>query len=259
MAPPSFSHLPDPELAVSRPTPLEKAAIMSILSVFETGSPIGDYAARAVLRDGAGISYGLHQLTDGGGNLAECLRRYVAAGGLFASRLAADLPWIESHGSTLEDPDALSDQCLSLLEALGVAADEDPIMRSTQDEVFEDLYFRPSVEAAEALELVEPLSFAVVYDTWIHSGPTGLAKIRRLFPELPPSKGGAEILWTAAYVEARWGWLANHPSGDRVRMTKARPAAFRDLIEAANWRLETPFAVLGVTIPAPAPSSSALS
>ena len=245
---------PDPEpvpapapkpLPVAMPDEASKATIMSVLSVFETGKAEGDYSACAVLEDGAGISYGLHQATDGGGSLHAIMSHYVQSGGLYWSRIEADLEWIAAHGSTHEDPKALSPRCVSLMDVLQAAADEDPYMRASQDAVFESRYWAPSVGDSESMGLTTPLGWLVVYDSWVHSGGTG--KIRPMFPELPPSKGGAEALWVSAYVLARWDWLANHPNA-RVRQSKGRIEAIQQLIDADNWELVTPFKVLGVAV-----------
>ena len=55
---------------------IEKA--MAIVSIFETGKPRGNYAALAVLNDGAGISYGIKQFTHRSGSLLQVVEKYLA-------------------------------------------------------------------------------------------------------------------------------------------------------------------------------------
>jgi len=60
-------------------TDQQKRAIDSIISIFETGrvpTPAA-YATCAVLKDGAGISYGKHQCTDKSGSLDLVCKRYI--------------------------------------------------------------------------------------------------------------------------------------------------------------------------------------
>jgi chitosanase len=229
-----------------------KRIAQQIVSIFETGTAEGDYGAVAVLSDGAGISYGLHQVTDGGGNLAEVMRRYVAREGLLANEVAPHVAWIEGHGSRDEDPEALTTSCMELMDALQRAGRDDPTMQDVQDNVFDERYWQPAADQCEAMGLRRPLSWALVYDSCIQSGPDGVGKIRKMFPQSPPSNGGTEQGWTTAYVRARYSWLASYPN-ERVRITKARMEAFQRLIDVDNWGLILPITVNGITIPKPEP------
>lgn len=225
-----------------------KKTAQAILSVFETGKAEGDYGACAVLEDGAGISYGLHQVTDGGGNLLVLMESYVAADGMYAEAVATYFRWIEQHGSTHEDPKHLTPKCVSLMEILSSAGDGDVIMRECQDTVFDTAYWQPAARQALDMALVTPLAWCAVYDTCIHSGPGGVGKIRRMFPESPPSKGGSdEETWTKAYLSARYSWLANHDNA-RVRQSKGRVGALMALVEDDNWQLDKPLRVLGIEV-----------
>ena len=235
---------------MSMPNKRGKRIAQQILSVFETGTPEGDYGAVAVLQDGAGISYGLHQATDRADNLDEIVRRYIEREGTYADALREYVPRLERDESASVDPAELSAWVLDLMDTLQRAGREDPIMKATQDEVFDERYWQPAADQAEGMGLVHALSWAVIYDSCIHSGPGNVAKIRGMFSEVPPSKGGDEKLWTAAYVRARWSWLSLYPN-DRVRMTRARPEAFQRLIDADNWGLKLPITMLGVTIDKP--------
>jgi len=66
----------------------------------------------------------------------------------------------------------------------------DPVMHAAQDAVFDSDYWVPSVESCREMGLTLPLSYAVMYDTYIHSGPKGIGVIRQGFEQAPPAKGG---------------------------------------------------------------------
>lgn len=224
--------------------PQKKQVIWSILSVFETGKPEADYGAVAVLSDGAGISYGKHQSTDRSGSLDAIVLRYLDIEGPRSTELRPFLENLEKNDTTTVDPKApvlwpdWMKSLMKLLEELG----QDPVMQRAQDEVFTELYWLPAKEQAKAMQLVFPLSWCAVYDSTIHSGPTGVANIRKRFPEKPPSGGGDEKAWTKAYLVARRDWLASH-SHPLVRSTVYRMDALLKLVEQDNWELALPISI----------------
>lgn len=223
----------------------KKHVIQSIVSVFETGDPDGDYGAVAVLPDGAGISYGKHQATDGGDNLDRILLRYIDLGGSARAEVQRLLPRLEedtstAYSSVVEGPVWLQDAA-ELLERLG---HEDEVMQRAQDEIFDEEYWTPCRNHARAMQLTLPLSWAIVYDTCIHSGPRGVGRIRRRFPASPPSNGGDEVTWAKQYMQARRDWLASYgEEGHIVRRTVVRIDALMAIAKKGNWHLETPIAI----------------
>ncbi len=241
-----------------------KNRAMDILSIFETGSISPDYSAVAILADGAGLSYGKHQATDKGQALDAIVEAYIAApGALYAGRLAGYMEQLKADATALVDyeldadgevvRDSLPGWVVELMEALRDAGG-DPIMQEFQDSIFDERYWQPCAVECEAMGLTRALSWALIYDTAIHSGGPGdqtkdaIWKIRKRFPGSPPSGGGDEQEWCRAYAKARYDWLATHPSGARVAMTKARPKAFLKLMNESNWMLKAPFVVNGVTV-----------
>jgi chitosanase len=209
-----------------------------IVNVFETGRAAGDYGMAVLLHDGAGISYGRSQATDKGGNLDRIVYRYLDLGGSLGDQLRPHLNRLDTNETAKVDPDNPPGWAKDLMELLREAG-EDPKMRQAQDEVFDEQYWVPAANQAVAMQLVEPLSWAVVYDSTIHSGPNGVSRIRPLFPEMPPSRGGDERAWTRAYVAARYAWLAGH-SRLAVRNTVYRMQAFQSLMDAGKWSLALP-------------------
>jgi len=238
---------PPPEETTMGVTAEQKEVIDAVLSIFETGKvPSPDaYSAVTVLRDGAGISYGKHQATDRSDSLDRIVMTYIDRGGLYAAELA---PYVEKldKDMTAVDPSNLPQWVKDLMEILKKAG-QDLTMVAVQDDIFDEGYWIPAVNQAEDMKLVHPLSYLIVYDTCIQSGPGGVGRIRRKFAEVPPSKGGDEKAWALAYVKARHNWLATH-SNTVVQQSKYRTQALLDLIDAGRWELNTPLTVRGQTI-----------
>jgi chitosanase len=211
------------------PNTTQKRLMQRIINVFETGSPDGDYSTIAIFKDGPHnirqITYGRSQTTEYG-NLQRLVEDYVNAGGLFSQQLE---PFVDRIGS-----DPLTDDA-EFKKLLRKAGKEDPVMRETQDQFFDDVYYRPAIQWAKDHGFTLPLSGLVIYDSFIHSGSI-LRVIRKKFPETPPSSGGDEKAWTKAYVKARHNWLKNH-SRPIVRSTIYRTACFDREIERSNWDL----------------------
>lgn len=220
----------------------KQRVIEAIINTFETGVPAGDYSAVTILRDGAGISYGRSQATDRADNLDTIVYRYIDRKGPLGEALRPFLDELEADGTARVDPAHPPEWCRRLM-ALLAEAGKDAVMRKAQDDVFHERYWVPAKGHAESMGLMLPLSWALVYDTCIQSGPDAVSRMRKLFPEQPPVRGGKEEAWARAYVAARQAWLASHPTA-AVRRSTYRTREFRRLIDSGNWQLETPFTVL---------------
>lgn len=230
----------------------QKRAIDAIVSVFETGklpSPAA-YSTVAILSDGAGISYGMHQTT-AASSLPALLEEYIRRDGLYAARIRGLmylLPSTRAMSSSSAVPEAVA-----LLVDLLRAAGADPIMQEVQRDTFNRLYWEPATTYAGSLGLETALSHLAVYDTWVHSGGGRVANLRERFPATPPSRLGDERVWTAQFCRARRDWLAGFTSVDPkkqklVRTTVYRVDALLDLIADDAWDLALPLVVRGVRI-----------
>lgn len=231
------------------PTPAQRAVIDAMLAVIETGHlpSAASYGTATVLRDGAGISYGKHQSTDGSDTLDAVVLRYIDQGGALAGELRPYLPQLRANATTRIDPG--TPWVRELLAILGRAG-ADPVMQRAQDQVFDELYWHPMARQAEAMGLQHALSWAVLYDTAVQSGPAGIGRMRRLFDEVPPVRGGDERAWTTAYARARRGWLAGFVGRDdghtaAVRRSVYRVDALLEMVRAGNWELRTPLVFRG--------------
>ena len=186
----------------------QKKAIDCIISIFETGKipSLASYSTCTILKDGAGISYGKHQSTDKSGSLDRIVQKYIADGGSKSAELKPFLDELAANATAALNPVSPPTWAVGLMTLLKEAG-ADPKMQAAQDYVFNEGYWFPAQKAGKDMGLTLPLSYCILYDTAIHSGPGGIQKIRALFPEGPPAKGGDEKAWCYAYIKARRGWL----------------------------------------------------
>jgi len=227
-------------------SPDQKRVIKAIVGLFETGSTAPDYGAVTILDDGAGVTYGAHQSTDGGeSSLDKIVDLYIERGGLYAADLAPYVDRLHADATASASPGNIAEWVDDMMTTLARAGYGDPIMALAQEQVFESHYWEPSAEQAEAMGLVTPLAWLVCYDSTIHSGREGIGRIRRRFPERPPADGGDEREWVLAYLDARRAYLATH-SRAAVRATVYRIESMQHVACAeyqgigGNWDLETP-------------------
>lgn len=228
--------------------PIDKnEVIKSIIEVFETGKISKNYGIVTILQDGSGISYGKSQATDKSNTLDAVVFRYIDKKGIYAAALESYLDELHSDLTTKVSPNNPPLWVKNLMAILEQAGNLDIKMQEAQDEIFDELYWQPSVKHTTSMKLVLPLSQAIVYDTCIHSGPDGVNRIRRLFSEVPPANGGSEKKWAEAYVRSRRAWLANH-SLMSVRKTVYRMDSFLEIIKNDNWMLDKSLTIMGVKI-----------
>lgn len=219
----------------------QKSLLEKVINVFETGSTVGNYAAISIYADGPHdikqITYGRSQTTEYG-NLRELVQKYVAANGIYSKKLK---PFADKIGTTPLTDDA------TFKDLLKKAGKEDSVMKTVQDEFFDNRYYKPAIKWAKDNGFILPLSGLVIYDSFIHSGSI-LWTIRGMFPETVPNDGGNEIEWTTAYVNARHIWLGNS-SREAVRKTIYRTQCFKDEIKRGNWTLgTTPIVANGIRV-----------
>jgi chitosanase len=208
----------------------KKQLIQKVVNVFETGSAEGKYDQVVVYPDGKNgsrqITFGRSQTTEQG-NLSKLLMLYIKNGGTFGDQFAAYM------GKVGKVP--LADDA-AFKKLLVKAAREDSIMRSSQDQFFDLVYFTPALQFFERNKFTLPLSLLVIYDSYIHSGSIP-DFLRKRFGESPPAAGGNEKKWIASYVDTRHQWLKYHQNV-LLRKTIYRTQCFKDQIDADNWLLD---------------------
>jgi chitosanase len=202
------------------------------------GTPYIQYAQTSFLYDGPG---GIKQYTQSfgatefGGNLKKLVELYVSKKGKYAPELAAYTPRIGKTPSLTGDK--------KFIDLMQKASLEDQAMKDSQDELYERVYFEPAKKWAEKAGFVEPLSYLVVFDSFLQSGGI-LSFLRNRFPETLEN----EKEWIAAYSRTRLDWLSNH-SNKAVKNSAYR---MRDILRAVNsddWKLAKPFIANGIKIP----------
>jgi chitosanase len=220
---------------------LQKQSIQAIVNVFETGRPLGDYGLVTLLPGDSGhLTYGRSQTTLASGNLFLLISAYCQdQAAQFGEALLAFL-------DRLEDTDLSLDHDTAFRNLLREAGD-DPVMRSTQDEFFDRVYWAPAVKSAEFIGSGTALGMAVVYDSRIH-GSWHRMRDRTNESHGPLSDLG-ERVWVAHYVQVRRNWLANH-SNEILQKTVYRMDSLKQLMDTDNWGLDLPFNVRGNVIDA---------
>lgn len=213
-----------------------KQRILSVVNIFETGTPDGDYADISIFADGKGgtrqITFGRSQTTEQG-NLKKLVEAYIANKGMFSNDFKPYLPKIGVE-PLVDDADFKA-----LLKRAG---EDDEIMKKTQDEFFDKVYYQPAFKFFTDNGFTLPLSMLVIYDSYIHSGriPDFL---RERFPESPPVRGGDEKAWVKAYVKTRHEWLLG--KGEPLSKTVYRTQVFSVAIAAGDWMLGSPLVANG--------------
>lgn len=226
-------------------TIVQKQKILRIINVFETGTPEGKYDNISVYRDGPvvngqriyQITYGRSQTTEYG-NLRRLLELYIQRGGAFGTAFA---PFISRVG---KQP-SLRDNA-EFRRLLKDSAQQDAVMRQTQDEFFDIYYYQPALDWFNGQGFAEALSLLVIYDSFIHSGQIRM-DIRQRFAERTPVNGGSERVWIDEYVKARHNWLANH-SIVALHATVYRTNCFKTQIRNGNWNLAQPVNANGTVV-----------
>lgn len=218
-------------------TSLQKQAAKAIVNAFETGTLQGDYGNVTFLpTDPGGLTYGRSQTTLNSGNLALLIHAYVKApGAIYANELRPYLGRFDAQDQSLNRDRTLR----GILQEAG----NDPVMRTTQDEFFNRVYWEPTITSANYIGIKTALGMAVVYDGRIH-GSWHMIRDRTIQNHGQLSAIG-EQKWVAQYVATRRNWLANH-SIELLRRTVYRMDTFNQLIAEGNWDLKLPFFVRGL-------------
>ena len=200
----------------------------------DNGSPETDYKSVYRYRDGNGgrrqVTLG-RGFTEDGGNLRKVIDTYIRNGG------KSDV--LKSRADKI-GRGVLADDA-EFVKALSAAAEE-KAMRDAQDEVFSNAYIAPALAWGERNGFKLPLSFAIICDSFLHSGRMTPSLINS-FAERTPVNGGSEKTWMYRYCQARQSWFTR--STGPLRTCVFRPAFFLAQMDANNWSFTAPMKVPG--------------
>jgi len=218
-------------------TAVQIATIDAIVSVFESEGP-GDYSAIARNpQDPGGLSYGKHQAALTKGTLHDLIERYCNHPDAdYASALRPYLPQMKAGDRALDRDQPLYD----LLKRASL----DPTMQEVQDAFFSERYMAPALSKFQELGFRHPLSAAVIYDSYIHSG--GLNMQARTEKSYGAPSAANEKEWIAGYAKTRKEWLSTH-SNSLLHATAIRLETFERQMREGNWDLGLPLQVVRPT------------
>jgi chitosanase len=178
------------------------------------------------------ITYGKLQTTEQG-NLPILLKMYLNANGKYAKQLK---PYLALIG---EKPLQNNTKFKNLLV---LAGQNDTIMEQTQDDFFDNIYWKPAAAFYRANGFQTVLAMLVIFDSYIQSG--GVPDfLRQRFGEFPPNKGGDEKKWIESYVDVRHQWLKYH-NNKILQKTIYRTNCFKSQFASNNWDLSQPVNIL---------------
>lgn len=223
-------------------THLQRKTGQAIVNIFESGRPLGDYSAVAVIKgDKGGLSYGRAQAALMSGSLFALISRYCEAPrAQYADALSPYLDRMQQMDASLNGDDALK----TLLRQAG----SDPVMQTAQDDFFDQGYWNPALAAATGMGAQSALGVSITYDSWIQSGAGGWERLaRQTNDQFDTIRSIGEQRWYGHYVALRRDWLAASASAP-VRNSVYRMDAFINLIGQDKWDLPLPLTVRGVTI-----------
>jgi chitosanase len=158
------------------------------------------------------------------------IKLYCDKNGRYANDLANYLQFIGNPKHPLAD----NIQFKQLLKYAGT----DYVMHQVQDEFFDKYYWEPAMNFFAANRFNLPLSMAVIYDSYIHSGGIPMW-LRKQFNEKTPLAGGSEKEWISQYVYSRDNWLEHHEN-KILRNTDYRTDCWIEQIHTNNWDLSLP-------------------
>ena len=215
-----------------------------LISAFENSTTEIDYAYAENLDDGRGVTAGRAGFTTATCDALEVVDIYSDRVG--DNVLTPFLPELErlcadESGDTSALPEA------EYVRAWSQAA-ADPEFTAAQDELVDDWYYIPAMEAADEIGLESALARAELYDTSIQHGagddPDGLdALIERTNERVGTPADAGEVDWLDAFFDVRIDDLTNPSNVDTAeewRDSTDRVECLRRLAEIGNYDLAGP-------------------
>ena len=218
-----------------------------IISVFENDDPEIRYDYVADLDDGRGYTAGRAGFCTACGDLDKVVERYTDR--------VPDNPLAPFRSELARLAGEQSDDISGLdgFEQAWEQAAADPAFREIQDDLVDELYYRPAVELARQNGIGTPLGVLILYDTAIQHGtssdPEGLAGIVKRTVTVAggnPSTGVDEMEWLRTFLGIRREVLQNPNDPETAEVWRAsvgRVDVLRTLIDEGRWQLDPPITI----------------
>lgn len=216
----------------------KKKKIQSIVNVFETGDPDGDYSKVSKRYSGPydtmRLWYGKAQ-TSQDQHLPALINQYIQAGGECSD---------EFRGIDWRGPEICTNE---YVVDLLIKAGRDPIMQCIQDEYFDRCYWLPAMEWCIRRNISTAIGKLVVYDSYVHTGKMLNFLLRRCEFKTPDNPNCDERDWIVSYLSVRHKWLGMHDKF-YLRSQVNRIKFLEDLVRTRDWNLDNEVVVFGVSI-----------
>jgi chitosanase len=218
-----------------------KSCAERMISVFENESTSLQYDYVENLNDGRGFTAGRAGFVTRDGDLLQVVELYNRVRP--SNALSGFLPTLRTVLGTA------STQGLEGLPAGWRKAAADPLFRRAQDQVSDELYYRPAMKAATDLHLQSPLAKFALYDASIQHGAGNdsdslgaIIRAASLAVQGSPAKAGEEK-WLAAFLQARKKVLLNATDPQTRAAWRESVGRVNDqlrLLKAGNLELSGP-------------------
>jgi chitosanase len=210
-------------------SPQQRLRSEQLISLFENSTIEFQYSYAKVLGDGRGVTAGRAGFTTGTGDAYIVVQQYTNK--VPNNPLAKYLPELKRL-LTAENRNDTS-KLRGLIEAWQSAA-KDPLFRSSQDRIMEQMYYLPSLVHANRQGLNFALSRAVLYDTIIqHGNGNDPDSLSALLKETQQRVGGTP----QTGVDER-EWLRNFLAIRRWHLSKAHNPATRKVWAESVTRVD---------------------
>ncbi len=203
-----------------------KVICKQINSFYENGTPVLDYAYIEDLKDGRGYTAGYFGCCSGTGDMLQVLENWQSLG-VASSIFRLYLPRLRELANTGSG----SVDGLEGLPEKWKSCSELSVFRKCQDEVCDELYWKPAEAYAKKLRIKSALGQAILYDTIIQHGdgddPDSIGAIiketDKKFPHLTKRYFRSETDWLVTFLGVRHNVLL-HATDSATFPTEREPA-----------------------------------
>lgn len=230
--------------ALAEMTADQKHRCEQYTSIFENDTTDLQYAYVEDIHDGRGYTSGRAGFTTGTGDAVEVVKKYTAL--KKTNPLAKFVPELEK----LAKAESGSVANLAGYAAAWKEAAADPDFRKVQDDVSDEMYYKPAMKEATAAGVKTALGMCAFYDTIIQHGggddPDSLSAIVKATKTAMGGKGVTgtdEHDWVTHFLAARRHDLTNPHNAETQKEWAGsvdRVDAMTALIKANNWDMTPP-------------------